>query len=406
MDRRNRDNSSATNKPQQVNLLGANFATGGRYEIIDIIGSGAYGVVVSARDTTTGERVAIKKIEKAFEHPTFTKRTLRELKILRLLDHENIMKVRSILLPSNRDDFEEIYVICELLETDLSSIIKSPQSITDEHCQFFLYQILIGVKYMASACILHRDLKPRNLLVNSNCDLKICDFGLARPYINNLRITSAQMTDYVATRWYRAPEVLLACRKYSSAMDMWSVGCIFAELLLRRPLLPGNDSNHQLELIFNLLGTPNDEDIEAIPNQKSKEKLATFSRREGKSLQVVFRNSNPDAVDLLKRMLVFNPDKRISVEDALAHPYLSTFHCEEDEPVSDPVSIFDFQFEEQNLSIRELKSLIYEEILLYHNADFKERYNKAKEEYVRNSPAENRARSSGFEEVDEEEEVN
>lgn len=192
--------SGQKNSLKQSNHLGASFAVDSRYEIIDIIGSGAYGVVVSARDTATGERVAIKKIEKAFEHPTFTKRTLRELKILRLLDHENIMRLKSIHLPSSREDFDEIYVICELLETDLSSIIKSPQSITDEHCQFFLYQILLGLKYMESACILHRDLKPRNLLVNSNCDLKICDFGLARPCINNLKITSAQMTDYVATR--------------------------------------------------------------------------------------------------------------------------------------------------------------------------------------------------------------
>jgi serine/threonine protein kinase len=130
----------------------------------------------------------------------------------------------------------------ELLETDLSSIVKSPQPLSDDHCQFFMYQLLRGMKYMHSAKILHRDLKPRNLLVNSNCDLKICDFGLARANLPDMRVRAAQMTDYVATRWYRAPEVLLSFKKYTSAMDVWSAGCIFGELLLRKPLLPGNDT--------------------------------------------------------------------------------------------------------------------------------------------------------------------
>lgn len=185
-------------------------------------------------------------------------------------------------------------------------------------------------------------------------------------------------------------------------MDMWSLGCIFGELLLRKPILPGNDSNHQLEIIFNLIGTPSEYDIEAIPNPRSKEKALSFAKRDGKSLQSVFRNSNPDAVDLVKKMLIFNPDLRISVEEALEHPYLSTFHCPEDEPTSAPVSIFDFQFEEHNLSIRELKNLIYDEILLYHDPNKKAQYMRDKEEFIQNSPLES-LKPSEFEEVDEEE---
>jgi serine/threonine protein kinase len=135
--------------------------------------------------------LAVKKIEKAFDHPTFTKRTLRELKIMRLLTHENILDIRAIQLPMNRESFEEIYVVMELLETDLSSIVKSPQPLSDDHCQFFMYQLLRGMKYMHSAKILHRDLKPRNLLVNSNCDLKICDFGLARANLPDMKVRAA-----------------------------------------------------------------------------------------------------------------------------------------------------------------------------------------------------------------------
>ena len=371
---------SAANS-RDTKVMGSVFRLDQRYEILDTVGSGAYGVVVSARDSHTGQLVAIKKIEKAFEHSTFTKRTLRELKILRLLRHENVIRVKNIQLPKSRDDFDEIYVVSELLETDLSSIIKSPQILSDEHCQFFIYQLLRGLKYMHSAQILHRDLKPRNLLVNSNCDLKICDFGLARACINEMKVTAPQMTDYVATRWYRAPEVLLSYKRYTSAMDMWSVGCIFAELLLRKPLLPGNDAKHQLELILTLLGTPSDEDIEAIPNPRARDKLRTYKHRAPKNFSHIFTEANPQGLDLLKRMLVFNPEKRIKVEEALEHPYLSALHFPEDEPTAEPVSSFDFEFERQLFTVKELKDFIYDEILLYHFTDKQNKYLHDKEEY-------------------------
>lgn len=366
-------------------VMGSNFILDRRYTILDTIGSGAYGVVVSARDLATGENVAIKKIEKAFEHTTFTKRTLRELKILRLLNHENIIRIKTIQLPTSREDFEEIYLVSELMETDLSSIIKSPQPLSDEHCRFFLYQILRGLKFMHTACILHRDLKPRNLLVNSNCDLKICDFGLARPNVPELRVKSTQMTDYVATRWYRAPEVLLTFKKYTAAMDMWSVGCIFGELLLRKPLLPGTDANHQIDLIFGLIGSPSEEDIQSIPNTKAREKVMKMVKKQGKAFEVIFRESNPQAVDLIKKLLVFNPEKRFTVEQALSHPYLSALHFTDDEPSCPEVSMFDFEFERLQLSMKDFKDLIYEEILLHHFQSKKEEYEKAKADYEAHS---------------------
>ena len=194
-------------------VLGSRFELPGQYEIIDPVGSGAYGVVVAAKDSTENSEsnlVAIKKIEKAFEHKVFTLRTLRELKIMRILNHENVLSIKSILKPASLAEFNELYVVSDLMETDLAQIIKSNQVLSDEHIQFFLYQILRGLKYIHSCGILHRDLKPRNLLVNSNCDLKICDFGLARANINTLMTPSASLTDYIATRWYRAPEVILS----------------------------------------------------------------------------------------------------------------------------------------------------------------------------------------------------
>ena len=367
---------------KSTKVIGSTFLIDERYQILETLGSGAYGVVVSAQDSQTGETVAIKKIEKAFEHSTYTKRTLRELKIMRLLEHENIIRIKNIQLPRSREEFDEIYVNVELMETDLSSIIKSPQPLSDEHCQFFLYQILRGLKYMHSAGILHRDLKPRNLLVNANCDLKICDFGLARPVIGDIKVSTSQMTDYVATRWYRAPELLLTYKTYTSAMDVWSVGCIFGELLLRKPLLPGTDSNQQLEIIFNLIGTPNIEDIQKIPNPRSRDKVLRMHKRSEKDFNSVFRDANPVALDLLRKLLTFDPEKRITVEQALNHPYLDSLHFPSDEPTTIPVSFFDFEYERQILTMKDLKDLMYEEILLYHFTDKKNEYLRQKNEFL------------------------
>jgi serine/threonine protein kinase len=362
-------------------VMGSTFTLDSRYVVSEVLGSGAYGIVVAAVDSKTGERVAIKKIEKAFEHATFTKRSLRELKVMRLLVHENILGIKSIQLPRSRDDFSDIYVVVELMETDLSSIIKSPQPLSDDHCKFFLYQLLRGLKFMHSAGILHRDLKPRNLLVNSNCDLKICDFGLARANLPGMSVRGVSMTDYVATRWYRAPEVLLTYRHYTEAMDVWSVGVILGELFIRRPLLPGNDANHQCELIFNLIGTPSEQDLMNIPNPRSRDKALRFAPRMGKPFECVFHNCNPLGIDLLKRLLVFDPQQRITVEEALNHPYLADLHFPADEPVMSLVSLFDFEFENYVMTISDLKDLLYSEILLHHFPQRLTEYTQQKLQY-------------------------
>lgn len=373
-------NSGAGIKTQVI--MGTRFDIDEKFEIIDAIGQGAYGVVVAAKDHKAPDPennlVAIKKIEKAFEHKIFTKRTLRELKILRLLKHENVIGITTLLLPKSREDFEDIYVVSELMETDLASIIKSPQPLTDDHCQFFLYQILRGLKYIHSAKILHRDLKPRNLLVNSNCDLKICDFGLARAVVPDMKAKTGVMTDYVATRWYRAPELLLSWKEYNSSVDVWSVGCIFAELLRRKPFLPGADTKNQIEQIIEVLGTPSEEEINNIPREKSKKLLRSLPKKKGKNLENIFTNASPSAIDLLRKLLTFDPAKRITVEEALKHPYLAALHCPEDEPETTAVNKIDFEFENHNLTLQQLKDLIYEEILWYHFKDFRDQYDQRK----------------------------
>jgi serine/threonine protein kinase len=361
---------------QKKLVMNSTFEIDSKYEVIDAIGQGAYGIVVAARDKTIQKKeksyIAIKKIEKAFEHKIFTKRTLRELKILRLLQHENIIGIKTILLPKSREDFDDIYLCNELMETDLASIIKSPQPLSDEHTQFFIYQIFRGLKYMHSAGIIHRDLKPRNLLVNSNCDLKICDFGLSRT--THATKETGNMTDYVATRWYRPPELLLETKDYGPAVDIWSVGCIIAELLRRKPFLPGTETKHQLELIFDVFGTPAEEDIALIPKPRLRKFLRSLPAKKPKALDILLPKANPLAIDLLKKMMVFNPQKRMTVEEALKHPYLQDLHYPEDEPTREPVPSIEFEFEKYNLSLQQLKDLLYEEILIYHFDDFKKEY--------------------------------
>jgi mitogen-activated protein kinase 1/3/mitogen-activated protein kinase 6 len=221
-------------------------------ELVQFFPPGAYGVVCAAHDDDSNAYVAIKKCKKVFHSRTLAKRTLRELRLLRLMNHENVVKLISILLPSpSSADFNEIYVVFEIMETDLATIIKSPQPLNNQHIQYFMYQLLVALKYIHDLKIIHRDLKPRlvktfftsnniininyhrNLLVNSNCSLKIADFGLARVYNPQNDKKIAPMTEYVTTRWYRAPEILVGWPRYSSAVDIWAAGTILAELIGR-----------------------------------------------------------------------------------------------------------------------------------------------------------------------------
>jgi serine/threonine protein kinase len=182
------------------------YGDASRYEVTEVVGKGSYGVVAAAVDTHTGGRVAIKKINDVFEHISDATRILREIKLLRLLRHPDIVEIKHIMLPPSRREFRDIYIIFELMESDLHQVIKANDDLTPEHHQFFLYQLLRGMKYIHAASVFHRDLKPKNILANADCKVKICDFGLARVSFDDTP-SAIFWTDYVATRWYRAPEL-------------------------------------------------------------------------------------------------------------------------------------------------------------------------------------------------------
>ncbi|CAL5334412.1 unnamed protein product [Camellia sinensis] len=347
----------------QHNIFGNLFEITAKYRSpIMPIGRGAYGIVCSVMNSETNEMVAIKKIANAFDNFMDAKRTLREIKLLRHLDHENVhenaswvIAIRDVIPPPIRQEFSDVYIAMELMDTDLHQIIRSNQGLSEEHCQYFLYQILRGLKYIHSANVIHRDLKPSNLLLNANCDLKIIDFGLARPTSEN-----EGMTEYVVTRWYRAPELLLNSSEYTAAIDVWSVGCIFMELMNRKPLFPGNDHMHQMRLLIELLGTPTESDLEFIRSEDARRYLRQFPQHPRQQLAMVFPHVNPLAIDLIENMLTFDPSKRITVEQALAHPYLARLHDIADEPVCTESFSFDF---EQAMGEEQIKDMIYQEAI-------------------------------------------
>eukprot|EP00249_Psilotum_nudum_P015110 c25172_g1_i1 orf=750-1886(+) len=344
----------------EYNIYGNVFEVTAKYRPpLRPIGRGAYGIVCSAYNSETNEEVAVKKIASAFDNKIDAKRTLREIKLLRHMDHENIIVIKDILPPPIRKDFNDVYIVYELMDTDLHQIIRSNQALTEEHCQFFLYQILKGLKYIHAANVLHRDLKPSNLLLNTNCDLKICDFGLAR------KISETDfMTEYVVTRWYRSPELLLNSTDYTAAIDVWSVGCIYMELLNREPLFPGRDYVHQLRSITELMGSPADSDLNFVKSDNARRYLRQLPRYQKQPLAEKFPRVAPLAIDLIEKMLAFDPNRRITVEDALAHPYLSNLHDVTDEPGCP--TPFTFDFEEHALTQEQIKELLYREALLFN----------------------------------------
>ena len=310
-------------------ICGMRFETTPNYAVRKAVGQGAYGLVCSGRNVESGKLVALKKIPKAFEDTVDCKRLLREIKILKHFKHDNVLGLVDILAPPNANakEWKDVYIVSELMDTDLHYIIHSKQPLTDEHYKYFLYQILRGVHAIHAAHVLHRDLKPGNLLVNKNCDLKICDFGLARAIDPSLlEKKDLDLTEYVVTRWYRAPELLVENQSYTTAIDVWAVGCIFAEMLGRKALFPGRDYLHQLRLIIEVLGTPSEEDLACITNVQAVQFLRSLPPKPRKPWAEVFPAATPQAIDLLSSMLVFNPAKRCTMEDALNCEYMAALH--------------------------------------------------------------------------------
>ncbi|XP_064910926.1 mitogen-activated protein kinase 15 [Columba livia] len=331
-----------------------------KYEIKRRLGKGAYGIVWKAIDRRTGEIVAVKKIFDAFRNRTDTQRTFREIMFLQEFgEHPNIIKLLDVIRAQNDRD---IYLVFESMETDLHAVIKKGNLLKDIHKCYILYQLLKATKFIHSGNVIHRDQKPSNVLLDAECFVKLCDFGLARA-LRQDGGGGAALTEYVATRWYRAPEVLLSSRRYTKGVDMWSIGCILGELLLGKPLFPGTSTVNQLERILRVVPAPAPEDILAMQSDYRASIINCMGCGQRVTLEEILPSSTPlPALDLLKKLLVFNPDKRLTAEEALQHPYVNRFHCPATEPSLDHDVILPLADDIQ-LSVAEYRNKLYEMIL-------------------------------------------
>ncbi|XP_062116019.1 cyclin-dependent kinase G-2-like isoform X2 [Humulus lupulus] len=289
------------------------------YEKLNKINEGTYGVVYKAKDKKTGEIVALKKVKMDVNKDDgFPLSSLREINILSSFSHSSIVNVKEVVM----DDDDGVYMAMEYMEYDLKGLMetmKEPFSISE--VKSLMLQLLEGVKYLHDNWVLHRDLKTSNILINKDGELKICDFGLSRQYGSPLK----PYTALVVTLWYRAPEILLGTKEYSTAIDMWSVGCIMAELVAKEPLFRGKTEVEQLDKIFRTLGTPNETiwpGLSKLPGSKANFVKNPYNLLRKKFPATSFIGSpvlTDSGFDLLSKLLAYDPEKRITVEAALNH---------------------------------------------------------------------------------------
>jgi c-Jun N-terminal kinase len=339
-----------------------------RYQYLKAIGSGAQGVVVSALDTQTGQRVAIKKMAKPFQNVTHAKRAYRELVLMKSFNHRNIVGLLNTFTPDpDLTHFSDIYIVMELMDANLSRVVHI--DLDHERLSFLLYQMVCGIKHMHAANIIHRDLKPSNIVVKEDCSLKILDFGLARSADGGF-----MMTPYVVTRYYRAPEVILGML-YTENVDVWAIGCIFAELVRGQILFPGTDHIDQWTKVIDLLGTPSRAFLQKLqPNVRMYVEQLPFKR--GYSFEELFpdelfpnstredRDRTQLARHLLTKMLIIDPSKRITVDECLQHPYISQWY-DASEVEAPPPLRYDHTVEETDHSVEAWKALLYKEVINY-----------------------------------------
>lgn len=292
-----------------------------KYQKLSKIGEGTYGVVYKAKDLQSNRLVALKKIRLKPEEEGIPSTAIREISLLKELYQLNIVNLLDVIHTSKK-----LTLVFEYCDSDLKKIMDGlkGEKLPIDTVKLYLYEMLKGINYIHKHKILHRDLKPQNLLINTNGVLKICDFGLARGFGVPIRI----YTNEVVTLWYRAPDILLGSKMYDTSVDIWSIGCIFAEMILGIPMFLGKNENEQLDRIFNLLGTPNDNKypwLKESPEWNGYINSETFKKYEKQDIRKIYPNINDnDSYDLLEKMIVFDPDKRISAEEALKHPYFNS----------------------------------------------------------------------------------
>jgi len=331
-------NRSDVQRRTTYRINGEEFKIWDYYTPTKVIGVGAYGVVIEALDTRTNTKVAIKKNKSIFADLEDSKRLYREMRLLQHFDHQNVINLLDIIPPSSkeRDSFNEMYLVMPHLSYSLRKMIaplkegKKRTQLHDYQRMFIVFQMLCALQYIHSAGVIHRDLTPDNVLVDSRLHIKIIDFGLSRGVAKKGEL----LTEYVCTRWYRAPEIMVSRQRYGCKVDVWSVGCIWAEMLLGRPLFPSQNHFELLSKMFAVTGTPSflqhmntDEKDQSywVTDESALEWMRTLKPSRGHDLRKLFSNTVPEAIDIISNLLVLNPKRRWSIDDALAAPYFHRY---------------------------------------------------------------------------------
>ncbi|KAH3745287.1 CMGC/MAPK protein kinase [Pelomyxa schiedti] len=304
-----------------------------RYSLSSTIGQGGFSTVWRATEYASGSKVAVKKLYNVFRSANVAKRVLREIKLLKhFRGHENIITLLDLPIPSNPKTFNDVYIVFELATTDLSNLIISRKRISEEHIRLYMYQIIRGLKYLHSGHVIHRDLKPLNILIQTNNDLKICDLNSGR----SEHALTLSLLEETTTRYYCPPEGLCCSTNYTPAVDMWCAGCIMGEMILRKPLFQGHTNYDVLKSITTLLGTPVLSDIDSIEDDMYRKFVKYLPAKPKIPLSETFSHTSPQALELLDKLLQFNPAKRVSAKDALEMPFFTSLHDPSDEPVALP----------------------------------------------------------------------
>ena len=348
---------------QQIDLRQFQEDISPRYRFIKPLGRGTYGIVFSAFDLKTKTEVAIKQIDYVLYSAAMSRNVLREIKLLTSMNHQNIVRIQNIIIPDSRETFSYIYLVMELLDTDMDRLIRTNRNLLLDHRRYFVYQVLRALKYLHSANIVHRDLKPSNIFVNKDCRIKIGDFGLAR-IIGNPEDLGLQ-SEHCATLWYKSPELLLNLSIHGPPMDVWSVGCILAELIEGKALFPGESYANQITLIAEIIGVPSFLEYQNSINENAKRFMSNLPRTRGIPLEKVLPHATQEEVDLLKKIFTWNPSSRITIDQCLSHPFFAKFH----DPFNEPVTVprVDFDFEGKNLDTEEFRQLIWKEYTKFNN---------------------------------------
>ncbi|VDB84466.1 unnamed protein product [Peniophora sp. CBMAI 1063] len=286
------------------------------YERLNSIEEGSYGVVFRAKDKQTGDIVALKKLKLDEEKQGFPITALREINALMAARHENVVRIREVVVG---ETLTQVFIVMDFIEHDLKTLLTlMPQPFLQSEIKTLMLQLLSAVGHCHNNWILHRDLKTSNLLMNNRGTIKVADFGLARRYGDPVGVGG--MTQLVVTLWYRAPEILLGAKTYSTAVDMWSVGCIFAELLLKEPLFQAKGEIELIDMIWKLLGPPNNNNWPGwmeLPLSRTLAPRAPHAHH----FRTRFPFMTTAGLDLLMSLLTYDPEQRITAEEALKHPY-------------------------------------------------------------------------------------